>query len=68
MKEFNRQQAIDELVERQAEIDDGSVWALSIEGLLDVIEDIRRHGHKGFEQYSNEELQQELQERENNND
>ena len=68
MRKFNRQQAIDELVEQESEKNEDSVSALScgnylIDDLLDVIEGVIRNGHKGFEQYSNEELQQELKER-----
>ena len=72
MPKFNRQQAIDELVEQESEKNADSVSALScgnylIDDLLDVIEGVIRNGHKGFEQYSNEELQQELKERDSNN-
>ena len=61
-EKFNRQQAIDELVEQDMNMYEDSVDAIQ-GNLLDVIEGFRRNGHKGFEQYSNEELQQELQER-----
>tara|TARA_Y100000401_G_C8309527_1_gene218932 strand:- start:1097 stop:1306 length:210 start_codon:yes stop_codon:yes gene_type:complete len=61
-EKFNRQQAIDELVEQDMNMYEDSVDAIQ-GNLLDVIEDIRRNGHKGFEQYSDKELQQELQER-----
>tara|TARA_R100000008_G_scaffold85664_1_gene76239 strand:- start:558 stop:767 length:210 start_codon:yes stop_codon:yes gene_type:complete len=66
MKDFNRQQVIDELVEQDMNMYEDSMGGIltnSELSLLDMIENIRRNGHKGFEQYSNEELQQELQER-----
>ena len=66
-EKFNRQQAIDELVEQDMNMYEDSVEVLVTdpkwENLLDMIENIRRNGHKGFEQYSDKELQQELQER-----